>query len=175
GQYNHGVRDGPVVLDFGNSEVRFDSCELLSGVGHSEGYVGRDSGNSHVRSAACELSNAVGFSESYFGRGSMVLDFENCGVCSVGDEIDSAGVEAFDYRARAGCKVVGSYFIGNYYDDYFRQPGSVWSPGESSLGVVSGTQRVNLLRSRLKQMVNTQMYCMEYHPLRRISVGYRQF
>ncbi|GJZ47403.1 probable pre-mRNA-splicing factor ATP-dependent RNA helicase DEAH4 isoform X1, partial [Tanacetum coccineum] len=126
GQYNHTVR-GPVVLDFGNSEVRFASFEPLGTVGHSERYIGRDFGNSNVRSASCKPSNTIGYSKNYIGRGPMVLDFEKCVVHSVGDDTDLVGVEAYNYRNRGGCKVVGSSFVGDYYVDYSRQSGSVWS------------------------------------------------
>ncbi|GJW57329.1 hypothetical protein Tco_0104060 [Tanacetum coccineum] len=141
GQYNHSVR-GPVVLDFGNSDVRFASCEPLGTVGHSESYIGRDFGNSDVRSASCEPSNTIGCSENYIGGGPMLLDSEKCVVRSVGDDTDLVGVEACNYRNRGGCKVVGSSFVGDYYVDYSRQSGSVWSTGGISSANFSQKQKL---------------------------------
>ncbi|GKA61087.1 hypothetical protein Tco_0760494 [Tanacetum coccineum] len=117
---NHSVR-GPVVLDFGTSEVWFDSCEPLVTVGHSESYIGRDYGNLDV-------------------RGPMVLEFEKCVVRSVGDDTELVGVEACNSRNRDGCNVLGTSFVGDYYVDYSRQSATVWPPGESSSGVLSGIQ-----------------------------------
>nr|GEU33484.1 DNA helicase [Tanacetum cinerariifolium] len=66
-QSNCSVGSEVVVLDFGNSEVRLESCESFFGVNHSEG-------SPHC---AYEFPNDSPFSGSYIHSGPTVLDFEN--------------------------------------------------------------------------------------------------
>nr|GEU37989.1 DNA helicase [Tanacetum cinerariifolium] len=66
-QSNYSVGGKVVVLDFGNSEVRLESCESFFGVNHSKG----------SRHSAYEFPNDSSFSGSYIRSGLMVLDFEN--------------------------------------------------------------------------------------------------
>ncbi|GJY32097.1 DNA helicase [Tanacetum coccineum] len=73
-QNNYNVGGKVVVLDFVNSQVCFESCESFFGVNYSERY----------RHFAYEFPNDSPFSGSYIHSGSMVLDFGNCVIRSVG-------------------------------------------------------------------------------------------
>nr|GEU62151.1 putative ribonuclease H-like domain-containing protein [Tanacetum cinerariifolium] len=94
-QNNDRVGDKVVVLDFGNSKVRFDSCELFFGVSHSEGY----------RHSAYEFPNDSSLSGSYIRRGPMVLDFKNCVIRSVGVENDLPRTDAHKSTPSTGFQV----------------------------------------------------------------------
>ncbi|GJZ37972.1 hypothetical protein Tco_0584163 [Tanacetum coccineum] len=128
-QNNHSVGDKVVVLDFGNSEVRFDSCESFFGVNHSEGY----------RHSAYEVPNDSSLSGSYIRKGPTVLDFENCVIRSVGAKNVLPRTDAHKSTPSTGYKVSGSYSVGDGCQDYFRQSGIVCSPGGCSSGGTSGT------------------------------------
>ncbi|GJT18441.1 hypothetical protein Tco_0877147 [Tanacetum coccineum] len=117
-QNNHNVGDKVVVLDFGNSEVRFDFCESFFGVTHSEGY----------RHSAYKFPNDSSLSGSYIRRGLMVLDFENCVIRSIGAENDLPRTDGHKSTPSTGFKVSGSYSVEDQCQDYFRQCGIVWSP-----------------------------------------------
>ncbi|GJX03277.1 DNA helicase [Tanacetum coccineum] len=129
-QNNHSVGDKVVVMDFGNSEVRFDSCESFFGVTHSKGY----------RHSAYEFPNDSSLYGSYIRRGPMVLDFKNYVIRSVGAENDLPRTDAHKSTPSTGFKVSGSYSVGDQCQDYFRQCGIVCSPGECSSGGTSGTR-----------------------------------
>nr|GFA77974.1 hypothetical protein [Tanacetum cinerariifolium] len=119
-QNNHSVGDKVVVLDFGNSEVHFGSCESFFGVSHSEGY----------RHSAYEFPNGSSLFGSYIRRGPMVLDFENCVIRSVGAENDLPRMDAHKSTPSTGFKVSGSYFIGDECQEYFRRVffwGYIWN------------------------------------------------
>ncbi|GJR96490.1 DNA helicase [Tanacetum coccineum] len=76
-QNNHNVGDKVVVLDFGNSEVRFDSCESFFGVTHSKGY----------RHSAYEFPNDSSLSGSYIHahKSTPSTGYKVSGSYSVGD------------------------------------------------------------------------------------------
>ncbi|GKB21465.1 hypothetical protein Tco_0855388 [Tanacetum coccineum] len=100
------VRDGPVVLDLGNSEVQIASHEPLSTI--------------------CR-------SKSHIGGSQMILYFENGVVRSADDVRKTFVVDDTDYGSRDVCRVIGSSFVGDSCEKYFRQSGSM-----SSAAILSG-------------------------------------
>nr|GEX48809.1 DNA helicase [Tanacetum cinerariifolium] len=128
-QSNYSVGGKVVVLDFGNSEVRLESCESFFGVNHSEG----------SRHSVYEFPNDSPFPGSYIRSGPMVLDFENYVTPSVGAGNELRRTDAHKSTPSTGFKVSGSYSVGDQCRDYFRQCGILCSPGECSFGGTSGT------------------------------------
>ncbi|GJV56891.1 DNA helicase [Tanacetum coccineum] len=117
-----GVGGKVVVLDFGNSQVRFESCESFFGVTHSEGY----------RHSAYEFPNNSPFSGSYIHSGPMVLDFRNCVICSVSAGNKLSQMDDHKSTTSTGFKVSASYSIEDQSEDYFRQCGILCSTGGTS-------------------------------------------
>ncbi|GJY14884.1 DNA helicase [Tanacetum coccineum] len=101
-----------------------------------DGPVVLDSGNSEVQIASHEPS-----STSHIDGSQMILDFENGVVCSTDDVRKTFVLDDTDYGSRDVCRVIGSSFVGDSYEKYFRQSGSMASAGESSLRCSMGGQR----------------------------------
>ncbi|GKE32203.1 hypothetical protein Tco_1451525 [Tanacetum coccineum] len=89
------VRAGNVVLDFGNSKIRFASPKMLSN--------------------SC-------LSESNSGGGQMILDFENSVIRSTGDATKLFGVDNSNYRSRDGCESSSRCFVGAQRDASIASP-----------------------------------------------------
>ncbi|GKD42845.1 hypothetical protein Tco_1267490 [Tanacetum coccineum] len=94
-QNNYSIGGKVVVLDFGNSEVRFECCESFFGVTHSEGY----------RHSAYEFPNDSPFSRSYIRSGPMVLDFQNRVIRSIGAGNELRRTDAYKSTPSTGFKV----------------------------------------------------------------------
>nr|GEX95314.1 helitron helicase-like domain-containing protein [Tanacetum cinerariifolium] len=122
-QSNCSVGGKVVVLDFGNSEVRLESCESFFRVNHSEG-------SPHC---AYEFPNDSPFSRSYIRSSLTILDFKNCLTRSVdaGNELrrmdahksTPSNVRWGQSRAQTDTGVTGSYIdIGDceWVCEYFR-------------------------------------------------------
>nr|GFA22432.1 helitron helicase-like domain-containing protein [Tanacetum cinerariifolium] len=130
-QSNYSAGGKVVVLDFGNSEDRFKSCESFFGVNHSEG----------SRHFAYEFPNDSPFSGSYIHSGPMVLDFKNGVTRSEGAGNELRRTDAHKSTPSNGFKVSGSYSVGDQCRDYFRQCGILCTPGECSSGGTSRTRK----------------------------------
>nr|GEW09367.1 reverse transcriptase domain-containing protein [Tanacetum cinerariifolium] len=122
----------PSVFKDANEYVRrCDACQRLGNISlrnempynNIQRFLGGDFGSGEY------IDNVI--------DGPIVLDYRNLGV----SETNLAGIKACNYETRAGCKVIGSSFVGDYYEDYFCQSGSVWSIGKPSLCPLFRTQR----------------------------------
>ncbi|GKE49610.1 hypothetical protein Tco_1480868 [Tanacetum coccineum] len=126
------VRDGPVVFDFGNSDVQF---------------------------ASHEPSSTICRSESHIGGSQIILDFENGVVRSADDVTKTVGVDDSNYGSRDVYRVIGSTFVGDSFKKYFRQSGSVPYVGESSLRRSVGGERVEIPSSGFGQRHKLRSFC----------------